>query len=234
MYYWYHWRWFLPMTVLGLATVLGATPAHAQEWGWQLRVTGVVMETSGDTRVSSGLDGAGVATNSSTGAGLGIAFERRINQRWGLDLALAGAAPEVNLRTGVFPDGAGTAGEVFFVTPFTVGFNYHITPGQPVDVYFGPLVAVVHYSEIDFDLGVWNHWFESGSSVEIVEDTDFTWGAQLGAGLRFGEGRWSLEVGVKYIKSSYQLDRHGDEDPMLTVSFDPTVWSLGFGYRFGR
>jgi opacity protein-like surface antigen len=69
-----------------------------------------------------------------------------------------------------------------------------------------------------------------GVSESFRSENDFAWGAGLGADLRFGKSRWSLNAAVKYLDSTFEAQP--DVGDRGEADFDSTSFILGAGYRF--
>ena len=152
--------------------------------------------------------------------GFGAAVEYRLNQRLGFELGASGArTPDVegtsNGQRFNYGDGPG-----FY--PIWAGVNFHLLKNDRLDVYAGPRVAFVQFS--DFELEV------SGQQVEYTVDDDFAWGATIGVAYRLGGGNWALSAELTYLDVDMEVSEKGGA--VTNVGFNPTTLGLGLAYRF--
>lgn len=212
-------RGIIPMA-LAVACWLGTVDARAgEETGWRLRVDfgffdpageGITVDT-GLTTVSTDLDGGG---------GVGVRAEYQMSRRFGVEFGFfSGASVDINVLSG-----SSSSVEINSFTPFAVGANLHLTPGSRVDLYMGPQLAWVSYSSLEVGAG------PGFAGTTISVDTDLGPAAILGLDIPVGERRrWSFQTSLRYFDTRME---GGSGTNSLDGDFDPTVFSLGFGYRF--
>ena len=93
---------------------------------------------------------------------------------------------------------------------------------EPIDIYLGPQVALVRYSQVDVTA-------PAGSArTRISVDDDLGWGLMLGLDYHVGQD-WLAHVNLRYVDTNMSND---DGVPSLKTRFDPVILSLGVGYRF--
>lgn len=215
------------VSVLTMVVLLSLTaPAAASEKGaWQLRFGFVSSDAdAGQAEVSATGERFNISTSS--GAGFGASLEYRFSERLGLDLGVFSAAPDIGTSISVGPNKESLVSMSTGVTmtPVTVGLNVHLIPDGPVDVYLGPMVGYVMYNDFTLSAG-------PGFSETFRSENDFAWGAGLGADLRFGKSRWSLNAALKYLDSTFEARPDGG-DSSGAADFNSTSFSFGVGYRF--
>ena len=116
--------------------------------------------------------------------------------------------------------------EALGFTAVTGGLNIHLTPEKKVDLYIAPLLVFTSFDDLRFRFQV----DDETLTADFRSDDDFAVGAQLGADVPFGEGRWSLNLTARYLDVSLSVV---DEEGVYTnLQFDPLVLSAGLGYRF--
>lgn len=212
----------VPLAVAALVLAAAAGAQAGEETGWRLRVDfgffdpagdGIVIDT-GTTTVRSDFDGGG---------GVGVRGEYRMSRRLGFEIGFfSGASVDVDVR--VSSGTSTTAVEVSGFTAFTPGLDVHLTPDAKVDLYLGPQLAWVNYSDVE--VGVPPD--SAGTSVSV--GTDLGIGAILGLDVPVGERRrWMFQTSLRYMDTQMEGDV---ATPRLDADFDPTIFSLGFGYRF--
>ncbi|MCP4897067.1 MAG: outer membrane beta-barrel protein [bacterium] len=205
---------------------------------WNLKASLVLVDADGG--VSTTGDPSGVSTSVSAGGGISFRLERTLTPRLGLEFGLTTVASGIDISAGWGKCDHNASVDMLSVVPLTLGLNVHLTPNSPVDVYVGPMLAYVTYSDLRIhsgwdceDQGPWWDWGWS-STVKVGTDRDLTWGLNAGIEFPFGKsGRWSGHVGVTYIESSYELERFDEEDRFTNIKMDPVMLNLGFGFRFG-
>jgi outer membrane protein W len=214
-------RW-AALFVVAIATIMMAGVAAATEPGWQLKVKGIWADPNLDDREA---DEDIVATASADGAfGLGLGVEYLATERFGIELGVMRATPDINVRLEAPLYGTSISeSDELTMTPLTLGLNVHLTPNAPVDVYIGPMLAYVMYDDIELELG---------DEREVIRfEDDFTWGVNLGADYPLGE-RWSLTAGVSYLDTVLEDKSDDDEDDDNDSYFGTTVFSVGAAFRF--
>lgn len=198
-----------------------ATQAADSEPTWTIRLDLSWVDPSGDF-VTTSVSGATVGTSFDTGFGGGLRGEYQFSPRLGVELGVLSAS-SVDITSGVFGGTIASGLEVSSFTPFTVGLNVHLTPDRPFDLYVGPLLAFVSYSDMDIRATI-----GTGSTSESV-DNDVGWGAIIGLDVPLGKGGWLIQANFRYIET----DMKGSGGAIsINSQFDPVIFSVGFGYRF--
>lgn len=227
--------------VLPLSLIAAAAPAAAQSWsssGWTIRGAGVWVDPDFSFRDVNG--GAVITLEADDAIGLGASAEYRFNDRFGLELGLLWAEPEVELQIegldfGPFPfplpiplpplpDSFVARGDLRF-TPLTAGLNYHLTPLQRVDVYFGPRIAYALYGDLELAATL----FGVSSTDGIPTDDELGYGAGIGVDVEFGDGRWALHAAADRLDLDLTLGEGGGS---ASFDFDPTMVRAGLAYTF--
>ena len=150
-------------------------------------------------------------------AGYGVGYEFKISPLIGIpiDYSLFG--------TDVKVENAGSSSSDFDVA--TLGLMFHFIHARWIDLYAGPAVAYINYSDADFTL--------NGVRVKVETDNETTWDARLG--LDFKIFPW-LGVGasVEYIDASADFKVRGASSGDTSGSLDPkpVVTKLGVSFRF--
>lgn len=205
---------------------------------WKVRVAAVAVDADGRFSVEAGSDGA--STDVNIGAGFSVRFERTLTPRLGIELGLAGIASGVDVSADWADCDRGTSVDMLTMAPITVGLNVHLTPDSPVDVYVGPMLAIVNYSDIRVRSG-WDcdgdddtFWdFNWDAKVRSKSDSDLTWGLNAGADIAFGSsGRWSAHLGLTYIETTAELKRDFEGSRLTHLRMDPLMFNIGFAYAF--
>jgi outer membrane protein W len=212
----------LAITVAILTLLAGAASVGAAEPEWQVKVGGVwVQPALSYSMVNS--EGLSFSADSDDAIGLSVALEHRFSQRLGLELGALQASPDVILRVEAPGGETAEASDGLAYTPITLGLNLYLTPGRPVEVYLTPVLAYVMYGDLTFSAG------DSIASIKV--DNQWTWGLNLGANVRLGDGPWRFSGAVSYVRTALpatDLESGGTEN----IDFNPFAVTLGFGYRF--
>lgn len=207
--------------VVGAALILvPAGSATAGEKNWRMRVVGALVGGDSGVVVTSGDHfGTGVAVNG--GGGVGVNFEYRFSPQMGFEMGAMALGTGVDVGVGKNVRYHQVGVEVASFVPLTFGLNFHpLKKTQGFDLFVGPLIASTIYSRV----GVGG---PGGYGANIEGGVDFGLGVNLGADINLGKSRWSLNTGFKYISI---LTNSGDRNSRL--SFDPLIFSFGFGFRF--
>ncbi len=188
--------------------------------GWRLRFDLSQVNPSG-TIVSANTErDSGIGFD--VGFGAGLRGEYQFTERFGVEFGVLSTG-EVDFASGLLTGRTRSGLGVSSFTPTTMGLNIHLTPNRPVDLYVGPLLALVGYSNIS----LWADSGAAGASVSI--DDDVGWGAILGFDVPFGDRGWMVQANVRYINTDM---RDSGETRSFNSKFDPVIFSLGVGYRF--
>ena len=202
-------------------TVTGTDLTSTPEAYWVLRFDLSWVDPSGSP-VSFAGDGHTVWTYFDTDFGAGMRAEYRFSERLGVEVGVLGAG-NVDVTSGYFDHSIGSNVEVSGFTPLTLGLNVHLTPDRAVDLYAGPLLALVMYSSVDD----WSSHYVGRTNVSV--DNDVGWGAILGLDVPLGSRGWMAQANLRYIDTDM---KNSGGDISLNSEFDPVIYSVGFGYRF--
>jgi outer membrane protein len=200
---------------------LHPTSADAGESPWQLRVSGLSMNPTGDTVVVPDT-GERIPFDAGSGYGFGIDLEYRASRRLGIDFGVLTAQPVIDVL--IDEVGVISASAKPRITPVYAALNVHLTPDSRADLYVGPLLAYVVYSS--FDLVV-DPWFLTEG---FVTENDFGIGINVGLDVRLGEGGWLLSAAFKYLDTT--LVASPPDESVGRTDIDPMIFSIGVGYRF--
>lgn len=130
-------------------------------------------------------------------------------------------SPSENSYIGTYQ---GTApGNSFVTTTPLAGKHGKSTPDSPIDLYVGPQLALVRYSNVD----MWAGFGAAGASVSVEDDV--SWGAILGLDVPLGTRGWMVHANVRYLDTDMK-DSGGVSS--FNGKFDPVIFSVGVGYRF--
>jgi hypothetical protein len=152
-----------------------------------------------------------------SGFGVGVALEKRLDPRWGVEGAAIFGRTETTyeLTTG------GQTGEDdhaanFFA--FTVGPNLHLLRCRAADLYVGLFAGYGGLADPNY--WVFGHHFHADLSGEFI------WGAQIGVDVPFKpESDWGFHAGLRYFGNEQETDAGSfDVDPLLVEA--------GLSYRF--
>lgn len=213
----------VPFSTIVLFAILGLTPPATgqtgMQSGWRLSFQAAGLDL--DTSISESR-----ANEVDFGGGVGVNAEYRFSRRLGLDLGVF-AGGGMDIVIGAVGSGRTPwySQESFAFTPVTFGLDVHLPTGRNVDVYVGPLVAVVHYGSLSVRVG------NTGVSTRVSVDTDVAAGATLGLGVTFAHQRWSFESRLTYLDS--RLRGEAPPDIRIDTDCDAVLFGIGFGYRFG-
>ena len=209
---------------IGVAIFLCAlypSNADAGDSPWQLRISGLSMNPTGDTVVVPDT-GERIPYNAGNGYGFGIDLEYRASRRLGIDFGVLTATPVIDVL--IDEVGVISASAKPRITPLYAGLNVHLTPDSPLDLYIGPMLAYVIYSS--FDLVV-DPWFLTEG---YVTQNDFGIGVNLGLDIRLGDAGWLFTAAFKYLHTT--LVASPPDESIGRTDIDPMIFSIGVGYRF--
>lgn len=219
------------LLTLVLCSVLASPAISAAETeGWRLRLEAFRLEPSDSPTIVDD-PGVTIRTNKDTGTGGGIAAEYRFGPRLGLDLSALGAAHGEFRVVITDPTAEARVSDSLTVGLLVVGLNIHLAPDSRTDVYIGPVLAYMSYSNLNVGLrppGPPIGNFPSTVNVNVGDDVGI--GAHFGLGLPFGESDWFFALTARYLLASMDATIAGGVTE--SVDFDPLLLGIGFGYRF--
>ncbi len=198
-------------------------PALAQQFvpTWQLKLDLAFVNPSGDTVVVD-IGTAGVDVDFDNKVGGGLRGEYQFSEALSVEIGAFGAS-SFGVTVGDIGDNIGVATNVRSVTPLSVGLNYHFARNSPIDLYAGPFISYVQYGDIRTEAGT------GGVGTSVGVDSDFGWGAIVGLDIPIGKKGWSVQSSIRFIDT--KIKGVSDGGP-FDSDFDPTVFSIGVGYRF--
>ena len=204
---------------IALATLPGTASADDDPWIFRFAV--VSMNPTGDN-FDVPETGESFSYQSSSGVGIALDFEYRASRRLGIDFGVISASPGFTVAVDAEPTSVSAKTDIR-VTPIYAALNIHLTPDSRFDLYIGPMVAYVTY---DHFVLVADPDLREGFSAE----EGFGFGAILGLDIGLGSGRWSLVTAIRYLDTT--LEASPDDGGVGKTDFNPTIFSVGFGYRF--
>ncbi|MDH3404271.1 MAG: outer membrane beta-barrel protein [Acidobacteriota bacterium] len=224
-------RFILAAALVALLPAAAATAAAPEE-GWRLRFNGYWVDTN-DVEVGRNAVGYRSRVENKAAAGGGVSGEYRFGRRLGVELGLLAGA-EVGF-TSTFEGGSVAATNTMAFDAACVGLNVHLTQGERVDLYAGPLVAYVSYA--DMQLGVTNPppgWPVVLVPASVTFGDGIALGANLGVDVPIGQRRWFFNADLKYLDANPDatLGATGAVALRDSVAIDPLMVGIGFGYRF--
>lgn len=209
------------MLLVLLVCVFQVTSAEAEENQWQLRVAALSMNPTGNSVVVEET-GEQIPFGAGSGWGFGFDIEYRPSSRLGIDFGVLTARPDINVLIEELDGLSATAKPR--ITPVFAALNIHLTPDSPVDLYLGPMLAYVIYS--DFDLVVDSPFL----SESFTCGNDVGYGVNIGLDIRLGDAGWLLTANTKYLVTT--LEASSSDGGVGRTDIDPWIFSVGFGYRF--
>ena len=163
------------------------------------------------------------------GYGFGVSLERRLSDRFGLELRGVYSRLDDDLWLGA--NGLHVAeSDQRTLWDVSIGLNVHLNPYGSVDWYVGPFVG---YGDVEGDESL-----AVGSSLEHDVEGDVSWGAQAGVDWPLGSSPWSAHLAARYTRLAVDVVQRftssageRSEQP-LSVDLDPITVELGVAYRF--
>ena len=218
------------IVALCAATLGWASAAVAEvEETWIVRVGALSVDADPGFRQDE--DGGSVQLTGDAGFGFSLVGEYRVNDRLGVELGAHWSEYDLELELG----GGMFCGSTFCtvtatdsVRPltFSLGLDVHLTPERRADLYVGPVLAYVLYSDPTFR-------FSDGSIRGSIDD-DLAWGGVAGLDVPFGDRGWHFSSSIRYLRAEADATARDDEGDTEAVSldFDQLAIVVGFGYRF--
>ena len=206
----------------------GAATAEV-EGSWIVRFGALWVDTAVDFREAE--DGSSVRLTGDAGLGFSLVGEVRVSERLGIELGAQWSENDLELELA----GEMFCGSVFCtvaasdsVRPLTLslGLDIHLTPERRADLYVGPVLGYVLYSDPTFRA--------LGGALRVSIDDDFAWGGVVGLDVPFGDRGWHFSSSIRYLRAEADLTARDDEGDAGTASidFDPLAVAVGFAYRF--
>lgn len=218
------------LTLALLSLLIITSTALASDSPWSLRVNGFYVEPSDTPTIVTG-PGIAVSSDNDTGTGGGINAEYRFTPRLGLELgAVVGAHGDFVVIAGG-PGVRWKVSDTLTMSTACAGLNVHLAPAAQVDVYAGPLLALVSYNNMNIaydPTGLQPDDFPITAHLTI--DDDVALGLNFGLDVPLGESDWIFNTNVRYLVTSMDASVAGGR--VETVDYDPLLVGVGFGYRF--
>jgi outer membrane protein W len=226
-----------PLLLFGLACLaLGSTtlPAAAGDGQWHLRAQAVWVHPDLDWRTSPA-PGDVVTIDGDDAFGLAVSGEYQASPLLGVDLGVMRATPDIGVRSEDRDLGLSvSATDGLTMTPLSLGLNFHLTPTRRFDLYLGPFLAYVLYSDLEWRV---NETLDVDGVPVVIDATlrmsvanDLAYGAVAGADIPIGSGAWYFSAAAKYLAT--ELDATSPEGTSETLSLDPIIVTLGVRYSF--
>lgn len=213
------------------AVALGWTSAAIAdvEKTWIVRVGALWVDTELDFRQDD--DGASIRLTGDAGFGFSLVGEYRVSDRLGVELGAQWSENDLELRL----TGETFCGSTFCTVtasdstrPLTLGLglDIHLSPGRRADLYVGPVLAYVLYSDPTFRA--------LGETLRASIDNELAWGGVVGLDVPFGNRGWHFSSSIRYLQAEADVTARDDEGEAgaASLDFDPLAVAIGFGYRF--
>lgn len=205
--------------ILSLVALVDVAQAEERS-PWLLKGHGLTVVSDNTFSV----DRAGSTGNEAGGntqLGASFAVEYRLSELVGLELGSAySKTPDVegtdNGNDVDYGDGPSFA-------PLWAGVNFHLVRSGNWDVFVGPRLAFVKFSDFDLDTG--------GQKTHYEVDNEIAWGATAGMAYRLGSSGWSLSAEISYLDVDMEVNERGSAQTTV-VGFNPITLGLGASYRF--
>lgn len=186
-------RLALPLA-FAVAVLLAPHAAHAQIHRWTLRAGGIGTDYERHLLNSYALHISRLDLDA--GVGPQVAAELRLSRLFGVELSAARldldahykVTYEVPISFDPFILGEETVYETdgnYTLRPLTLAALFHLFPDRKVDVYVGPQLSRVTFSN-DLDLG--------------RRDPELGYGGKAGVEVRFGDGPWGAALEAGYLE----------------------------------
>ncbi len=163
------------------------------------------------------------------GDGLGLAIERQLGRRFGLEAGVLQADLEAELMFDLAPPVAGGGfGEGIWgmnrgaidLALLTAGLNYHLLPGRAADLYIGSFVGLAQLTGVTIS--------DLGQSFRYDFDDELVYGVNAGLDLSFrSSGPWAVTAGARWMDLTASDPANG-----ISVGGDPLIVTVGLAYRF--
>ena len=102
------------------------------------------------------------------------------------------------------------------MSPLSAALNFHLIPGETIDVYVGAVASYVMWGDVEFD-----------DATEIPTDDEIAYGVQVGLDFNLGE-RFAIVGGLRYLMLDVTEDTSDGEE----VGVDPLFATVGVAFRF--
>ncbi|MDA8019868.1 MAG: outer membrane beta-barrel protein [Thermoanaerobaculia bacterium] len=236
-------RFMLRLAVVALL-LSSAGPGTGWAEDWEARLLGSWVTTSAD-----------VLTELDDGPGLYVGVERRLNERWGVELGLGWHQLEGSVTERVeffglrFESRIGS--EVEWL-PVSIAGNFHLTPRSDFDVYVSARAGQAFFQDVritseasfatdlnGFPLPVLITDPGPAVTLEFAADDSLFYGARLGVDRSFGDGAWAFSATIDWTVLELEYDPLSalpppfvDPVPDVQVDLDPVTIGIGVSRRW--
>jgi outer membrane protein W len=229
-----NWNRILLIGLACLAIGSIAIPALAVDGQWHIRAHAAWVQPDLNWQMSPE-GGTAIAVDANSAWGLGINGEYQVSELLGVELGIMRAVPDIDLHVENRDLGlSASASDGLTMTPLSLGLNFHLTPKRNYDLYIGPFLAYVLYSDLEWSISetliVDGVPVEFEDSLRIAVANDLAYGAVVGADIPFGSKGWFFSGSLRYMVT--KLDSSDDEGDGERLDFDPFIVSLGVRYSF--
>lgn len=230
----HHSHFVLLIGLACLASGLLAMPATAGDGQWHLRAHAVWVHPDLSWYMSP-VPGEVVSVDADDAWGLGVSGEYQVSDLLGVDLGVLRAVPDLEISVeDAFLGMSVSATDGMTMTPLSIGLNFHLTPNQRFDLYLGPFLAYVLYSDLEWRV---NETIEVGGVPVVIDETlrmsvanDLAYGAIAGVDIPIGYRGWYISGTLKYMATEVDItDPDGDSE---NLSLDPIILAIGVRYSF--
>lgn len=187
-----------------------AAPAWAEAGDMRLRF-GVLESFPSDE-----LKEPGETIKLDDAVGFFVGFEYMVSDLIGVEPELSFANHDVKVTDAAVPDF--DLGDIDY-RALTGTVNFHVVAKEKWNLHLGPTVGYVFWGDLKTTF--------LGGSEEIGADGEFTYGANVGLGVPFGDRPWGFSAALTYLFSDLTLDG-GSSD----LGVDPIQVKLGISYEF--
>ena len=203
------------LTVAGAAPALAATPKNV----FRFQV-GALLPTSDDTLGVTAVKGRPpVKLESDSAVAVGVSYERRISDLFGLEAAIKYSKPNFK-ATAEYVDRKQAADleSKTRVTPLTVAALFHPLRDKngKIDFFLGPELVYAMYGSSDV----------YGESVDYKNQ--LTWGAKAGIDYAIN-ANWAFTASVEYMSLKAEIDESGLD---ANINPKPVFVVVGAAYKF--
>ena len=152
-------------------------------------------------------------------AAVGVAYERRFTELFGLEVGLKYSKPKfkVDFNSGLEHKAVAMSMEASTrVMPLTLAALFHpLKDAGKVDFFVGPELVYAMYGSSDFEMG------------SLDYKNQLTWGAKAGLDVPINP-KWSFTASVEYMDLKAEIDQSGAPG----FNPKPVVVAVGAAYKF--
>jgi len=132
-------------------------------------------------------------SDSDTGYGAFVDYERTLTRRFGLDFAIQWAHYDIELEEALLGKKQKESLGSLDMIPVTLSPNIHLTPGTGVDFYVRPSIGFAYIT---------------GDGATDDSTTDLAYG--VGLGLDIGRNKWMFVTGVDWLSVETDVEDNFD------------------------